>query len=236
MPGRSSAGRRRARRSRPCGHPAGRPSSRVQRASRTRRLMGSDGSVPGTRRQKARKSCSPSRASAAAAMARRSSGSATCQVETGQQGVGHRGVDHQVAVAPGRGRVAGVESVGGDLGRAHHDPRADLAVAGLHQGGRVEGGRPVGGQVDVDDLVEGVHAGVGAPGAGQGDRGAGHPGQGRGQGPGHGVEALLGGEAVEPAAVVGQPEPPADGGSLTPPVVGGHAHTSSMRAIGALSP
>ena len=67
----------------------------------TRRMIGSSGLVPGLRRQKERKSWVPSRTSEAAPMARRSSGSRTCQTMRVQEGVGRRRVPDQVAVACG---------------------------------------------------------------------------------------------------------------------------------------
>ena len=88
----------------------------------------------------------------------------------------------------------------------------------------------------MDHLAEGVDAGVGASGAGQGDRGAGDPGQGGGEGTGHGALTLLGRESVESRPVVGDGQPPPDGLVIHPPGPGGRAHTSSMRAMGALSP
>jgi hypothetical protein len=156
--------------------------------------------------------------------------------QPGQQGIGHRGVDHQVTVAAGDGRVAGVEAVGGHLRLPHHDGRGQLAVAGLDQGHRIEPGRPVGRDVEVDHLVHGVDPGVGAAGTGQLHRGAADPGQGGLQGPGHRRLPVLGREPVEAGTVVGQGQPPPDGPLRQPPGVGGRAHTNSMRAIGALSP
>ena len=81
--------------------------------------------------------------------------------------------------------------------------RETLALETAHFRGR--------GQVDVDDLVKGVHAGVGATGP-HDDRlldqskGA---GQGGAQEPHHGVVLRLIGEPAERLAVVGQVEAPA---------------------------
>ena len=156
--------------------------------------------------------------------------------QAGQQGVGHRGVDHQVAVATGDGRVAGVEPGRGDLRLPHDDGRGQLAVARLDHRLGVEAGRDLGREVEVDHLVEGVDAGVGASGTGEGDRGAGDPAQCLAEGPGHRELALLGRETMESRPVVGDLQPPPDGAVIHPPGSGGRAHTSSMRAIGALSP
>ncbi len=88
----------------------------------------------------------------------------------------------------------------------------------------------------MHDLVGGVDPGVGPAGAGQGDRAADHPGDGLAEHTGDGPLSVLGGEAVEARAVVGDPEAPADPVVVHSPRPGGRAHTSSMRAIGALSP
>jgi len=195
--------------------------------------------------------------------------------QAGQQRVGHRAVDHQVPVAAGQCRSAGVERGSHRPGVSDHHRRGQLLVQRPHHRVGLQPIGHLGGQVEMDHLVEGVDAGVGAPGAGEADRSAGHPGQGVGQRPGHrgdlrkaGVGGLSG-EASETGTVVGQTEPPAHrwaavgggGGSgggvvsfrhcrgvvvvgrdrrrrrlFAPPGRRGAAHTSSMRAIGALSP
>ena len=64
------------------------PSSTLQRARVTRRMIGSEPSVPGRRRQKERKSCGPSRTSDAVRIDTRSSGSLTCQATGASSGSG----------------------------------------------------------------------------------------------------------------------------------------------------
>ena len=115
--------------------------------------------------------------------------------------------------------------------------------------------RPSAGASKRHDLAPGVHPGVGAAGDGQLDAGAEHPLDGGAQRAPDGDDAGVLGEAVEVGAVVGDEQPypltlrrrsarsmpPA----LDPPphCVGTRAgasaattQTSSMRAIGALSP
>ena len=137
-----------------------------------------------------------------------------------QQRIGDGRVPDQVAIAAAGGRAAGVE-VGPDLlGPAHHHLGRQLAVEGPGQARPVEGD---GGQVDVDDLAPGVHAGVGAPGAGE-DRGLAQAGgalEGLAQRAGHGRDLGLDGEAAEGRTVVGDQQPPAlrrSAGALAPPL------------------
>ena len=63
----------------------------------------------------------------------------------------------------------------------------------------------------MDDLAAGVHPGVGAAGTGQrgGLAHAGRPAEGVAQGPRHGRDLGLEGEAAEGGTVVGDQEPPA---------------------------
>ncbi len=88
----------------------------------------------------------------------------------------------------------------------------------------------------MDHLAEGVDTGVGAAGAREGHRAAGHPTERSAESLGHRGLALLGRETVEARSVVGDLQSPPDGLVIHPPGPGGRAHTSSMRAIGALSP
>ena len=95
---------------------------------------------------------------------------------------------------------------------AHHHLGGELAVERPGQAGPVVGD---GRQVDVDDLPAGVHAGVGAPGAGDGRRLA-QPGRALerlAQRAGDGRDLGLDGEAPEGRTVVGDQEPPALRGS-----------------------
>ena len=93
-PSAPSGGRRNWPRSRSAGggpvpmSVSSRPSSRTHLARVTRRTMGSSGLEPGLRRQKERKSWVPSSTSEAASMARRSSGSRTCQTIGSSKGSG----------------------------------------------------------------------------------------------------------------------------------------------------
>ena len=94
------------------------PAARATPAVRRRRGFGAA-------RQNDEKSCSPMSGSQARRSSRRSSGRSTCHAVRGQEGVGHRPVEHRVAVDAGPGREPGVEVGRGDLGRvAHHDRRA----------------------------------------------------------------------------------------------------------------
>ncbi len=223
-----------------------------KRASSTRRGMGVPGSVPGTRRQKARKSCSPSRASAPLRMAREVQGARHLPRQGCEEGIGPGRLEHEVAVMTGRGRAPGVEAGGGHLRRSQHHGRAEHGVHRPHQALRVG----VGIDVDVHHLPGGVHPGVGAPRAHELDGVAGDHADRPGQLPTHGPLPGLGGEAPEPRPVVGdgQAEAGGDGGDRP---AGGRGHvgprlravpggggeigveqrqTSSMRAMGALSP
>ena len=125
-----------------------------------------------------------------------------------QQGVGRGSVPHQVAVAAGRRRAAGVELVGHRGGREHDDGGCHLAVEGPGQPEPVEGD---GRQVDVDHLAPRMHPGVGAAGTGQ-HRRFGQPSraaQGGPQGAGHRRQLGLERKTPEGGAVVGHQEPPA---------------------------
>ena len=164
--------------------------SSVQRASMTRRGMGSSGVVPGTRRKRL--------GSRAPRAGRRppqpwpaGRGAGTRPGQPSEQGIGHGGVHHEIAVAPG-GAEWRASNPTGATGPPHHDGRAELAVAGADHGVRIETGGPGGGEVEVDHLAEGVDAAVGASRVGQGDRGAGDAGQRGAEGIGHGALTLLG--------------------------------------------
>ena len=121
--------------------PSGQPDLAARQVTGDPRTMGWSAAVPGGRRQKPRKSCSPTRASAAAAMARRSSGSATCQASGARSGSGTGAFQHQVAVVAAGGRAAGVEPGGGRGRRADHHRRGQLAVERPDR--RPHGSRPL---------------------------------------------------------------------------------------------
>ena len=93
-------------------------------------------------------------------------------------------------------------------------------------------------QVGVDDLAQGVHTGVGAAGTGQRHLVTGHRRQRRGEQASDRALALLGGKAVERRPVVGDKEHYATKRPARGRFVTGleQPHTSSTRAIGALSP
>ena len=143
--------------------------------------MGWPGAVPGGRRQKARKSCSPSSESAPAAMARMSKGSRTCQARGASKRVGTLTLEDEVAVGAGPGRTTGVETGRGRGGRPDDHGGTDHGIHRPDQGDGVHRADHVG----VDDLAGGMDAGVGATGAGQFDGLAQGGGQGPGQGAGH---------------------------------------------------
>ena len=138
-----AVGRRRAPRSRPCGRPAA-----VRPAGSTGR-PGPDGDRVGRRRARHPPAEGPEVVLAEQGVGGGGHGPQVERVghvpgQAGQQRVGHRGVDHQVAVAAGGGRVAGVEARRGRPRPPRTTiARAQLAVAGLHHGGRVEA-RPSG--------------------------------------------------------------------------------------------
>ena len=91
-------------------HPAGVADHPHQRAPAT-----------GGRRQNDEKSCSPYSGSQASRMARQVEGPLHVPGRAGRERVRHRVVAHRVAVAAAGRRAAGVEALGGDLGRPHHD-------------------------------------------------------------------------------------------------------------------
>jgi hypothetical protein len=148
-------------------------------------------------------------------------GDVPCQAR--EERLGNRGVPDQIAVAARGRRASSVEVVVDRIGRAYDDRRRELPV---HRTREVP--LEVGGEVDVDDLPGRVHPRVGPARAhdGRWHGEAGRPSDGACQRACDRGEASLVGEAPEPAAVVGEQEPPAsDGGQ-----------TNSMRAMGALSP
>ena len=237
LEGQQAARRRDQGRGRP-GHrrrPAVRPGrpapaaalSSVQRASVTRRWIGSSGEVPGTRRQKARKSCSPSRASEAAAIGPEVERVGHVPGQPGQQRVGHRGVDHQVAVPAGDGRAAGVEAGSGPTSAS----RTTMAGPSwlLHDATTAAGSRPADRSAGRSKWTTWSRAWTPA---------SVRPAQVRTTGiratrssasasaPATVRLAVLGGEAVEARSVVGDPSsatgrtrssnPPGPGGGLTP--------------------
>ena len=150
-----SAARRRPGRSSPPGAPGG-PAT----TSLPSRCLG--------RRQNAEKSCSPTSGSQPRRSRSRSSGSSTCHAVPAEERVGHRPVH-----APCSGRCGRWPS-GGRRSRRAPAPPPGPRSAGPHrrltdalQRHRVE---PLGRGVEADHLAPGVHAGVGAAGAGQLDR------------------------------------------------------------------
>jgi len=92
----------------------------------------------------------------------------------------------------------------------------------------------------VNDLTPGVHAAVGAAGAGDLDRMLHDPADGARQLAGDRALPGLGSEPFEPGAVVGDEHPDANQRPLRSrwptDVFAEERHTNSMRAIGALSP
>ena len=129
-----------------------------------------------------------------------------------QERVGRGRIPDQVAVGPSGGRAAGVERVVDELGAAHHHLGSQLAVEGTGEPDPVVGN---GREVDVDDLASGVHAGVGAAGAGDGRRLAqsGRPLDRLAQRAGDGRDLGLDGKAPEGCTVVRDQQPPALQGS-----------------------
>ena len=131
------------------------------------------GSVSGTalgRRQNALKSCSPISGSHARREQLEVERGRDVPGRRGQERVGHGPVQHRVAVGAAGGREPGVEVGRGGADLAHDD----RGTAQLHQRAlQRPAGRPwPAGR--ADDLTPGVHAAVGAPGAGQLDRVARH--------------------------------------------------------------
>ena len=103
---------------------AGRRRRRATTASVTRRTrLACSPSRRLGRRQNAAKSWSPMNASQPRTIAGSSSGSSTCQAESGRERVGRRAVVDQVPVAAGGGREPGVEAVVDHLGAPHGDGR-----------------------------------------------------------------------------------------------------------------
>ena len=99
-------------------------------------------------------------------------------------------------------------AVGAHLGHEDVSPGGELFVDGPGQPDPVEGDRR---QVDVDYLAPGVHAGIGATGAGD-HRGLAHAGRAPqcvAQHAGHGRDLGLRGETSERRPVVGEQQPPA---------------------------
>jgi hypothetical protein len=112
-------------------------------------------------------------------------------------------VPHVVAVLPPPCREAGVELFAHRFGAAHGDRRRAQLVDPAGEVGEVGAVR----QLDGDDLPPGVHAGIGAPRAGEYD---GRPDDGRdrlGQRAGDGGDAGVAGKAVKPGAVIGDDQP-----------------------------
>ena len=103
----------------------------------------------------------------------------------GEEGIGHLGVEHQVAVGAGAGREAGVEVGADDRHRAHHDLRPELRHQGVPEGGGVDRGR----HVDGHDLAPGVDPRIGATGTRGADLGAHDLAQA--QAPGHGHRGVF---------------------------------------------
>ena len=164
-----------------------------------------------------------------------------------QQWIGPGRAQQAVAVAPGDGRVTGVEALRRDPGLENRDGRSELAAQRPPEPLQQRPGpglafRPFPDdrlvQIRVHDLRRGVHAGVGPTGAGQRHLVAGHRAQGGGQQARHGPLATLRRETVEGRPVIGDKEHYA----TKRPRRGRFAlgleepHTSSTRAIGALSP
>ncbi len=119
-----------------CPTDAAGPLSRVQRASTTRRLIGSSGPVPGHPAAEGPEVVLPEEGVGCRGHGAQVEGVGHLPGQPGQQWVGHRGVDHQVAVAAGGGRAAGVEPGRRHLRLAHHHRRGQLAVARPDQGDR----------------------------------------------------------------------------------------------------
>ncbi len=159
----------------------------------------------------------------------RSSGVDTCHVVRGEERVGHGPVQHRVAVRAAHGREAGVEVVRGELDVAHDDVRAAQPVDRATERREIER-LGLERRVEADDLTPSVHAGVGATRAGQLDRVPQDAFEGRRQRAADGDHAGVGSEAREPAAVVRDAHAdPRHGRTRS-------GYTSSMRAMGALSP
>ena len=123
-----SGGRRRWPRSRS----AARPSPRSVHPARRTRRTSDTGSSPAAafgRRQNALKSCSPRNGSQASVSSSRSSGTGHVPRGGGQERIGHRPVEHRVAVGAAGGGEASVE-----VGRRHADlAHDDRRAAQLHQ-------------------------------------------------------------------------------------------------------
>ena len=222
-PGRSDRGRRRRACRRSSGPSGGRTRCRGSRtaaarrsrrartsvAARTRRTSDGSGSsvgAPSGRRQNDEKSCSPISGSQAELHRPQVErlGDVPGSVRP-SSGFGDGRVPDVVAVVPPRRREPGVEV----RRRAHS--RGAHGDAGPHSwlSRRARAARSVAaGRSPRHDLAPGVHAGVGAPGAGELDRaGATHRGDRRGERRPCTVRTpAFGGEPVEPAPVVGHDE------------------------------
>ena len=232
--------------------------------SETRRPLRLRGSrVPGARspgrgrRQNEEKSCSPMSGSQARRSAARSRGSATCHVVRPQERVGHRPVQHRVVVARGRGPRSGRRS------RRRPPPPSRTTRAGPHSllsaRRRASASKRSACDVEAHDLAPGVHAPSVRPAPVTTTGCRSDQLDGLLERAGDRAQARLGGEAEEGRAVVGDGHADAherprgarsearrgsskrESVSLTPGIgpdaVGpDRAQTSSMRAIGALSP
>ncbi len=169
----------------------------------------------------------------------------------GHERVGHRPVEDRVAVGAGHRREAGVEGVGHDRRRSDGDVGLEHLVERTLEGGRVGARRR---RVEADDVAPRVHALVGAARDRELDGVAQHAPDGVGQRAADRADADVGGEPVERRAVVrDEQRHPHRGAGVGWRVVeveqrraleAGSAHaaapgrtyTSSMRAVGALSP
>ena len=141
----------------------------------------------------------------------------------GSERIGVRTIQDAVPVGSPDGAEPGVEVVGRTLQRCQHDRRPALAVHRPPDGLQ----RSVVRGVETDHLAYGVHAAVGPPCTGQHHIGTKNPRQCPAEEAGDRRDAIVNGEPVERGPVVGDGSPdPHDG----------RAQTSSMRAIGALSP
>ena len=108
------------------------------------------------------KSCWPTRRCAAACMAAASSGCGTRQARPRSSVEIGAAIDDAIEIMALLRREARVEVVRHLLGRDHRDRmRTQMRVDGIAH--RV--GVPVLGEIDMRDLAERMHAGVGAPGA-----------------------------------------------------------------------